>query len=57
MAGILIERLQEEEALRLSVERNDKNNNKEEEQDSFTPKKVTLHSLMMVKAVNAMKAL
>jgi hypothetical protein len=43
--------------LRLSVERNDKNNNKEEEQDSFTPKKVTLHSLMMVKAVNAMKAL
>ncbi len=39
MTGILIERLQEE-ALRLSVERNDKNNNKEEEQDSFTPKKV-----------------
>ena len=41
MAGILIERLLQEEALRLNVERNDKNNNKEEKQDScFTPKKV-----------------
>jgi hypothetical protein len=41
MTGILIERLlQEEEALGLGIERNDKNNNKEEEQDSFTPKKV-----------------